>query len=155
MLLQKQRERDRERLSQVHCRKHMPTGQIVVCQALEDMDSKGQKQAACSSSQPANLAAHGCQVRLGDLLRSLGPAFESGLQPSERSSGVGSREARLPPINGRQVRDKWLTAYYTLNFPVTPSRSCKIKLSKISAPATHAGAWISFIACCRESSCHS
>ena len=29
----------------------------------------------------------------------------------EQSSGVGSREARLPPINGWQVRDKRLTAY--------------------------------------------
>ena len=29
----------------------------------------------------------------------------------EQSSGVGSREALLPPINGWQVRDKLLTAY--------------------------------------------
>ena len=29
----------------------------------------------------------------------------------EQSSGVGSREARLPPINGWQVLDKRLTAY--------------------------------------------
>ena len=34
----------------------------------------------------------------------------------EQSSGVGSREARLPPINGWQVRDKRLTAYTCLNF---------------------------------------
>ena len=32
----------------------------------------------------------------------------------EQSSGVGSREARLPPINGWQVRDKRLTAYTLL-----------------------------------------
>ena len=30
---------------------------------------------------------------------------------SEQSSGVGSREARLPTINGWQVREKSLTAY--------------------------------------------
>ena len=34
----------------------------------------------------------------------------------EQSSGVGSREARLPPINGWQVRDKRLTAYILLFF---------------------------------------
>ena len=34
----------------------------------------------------------------------------------EQSSGVGSREARLTPINGWQVRDKRLTAYTLLYF---------------------------------------
>ena len=34
----------------------------------------------------------------------------------EQSSGIGSREARLPPINGWQVRDKHLTAYTLLYF---------------------------------------
>ena len=34
----------------------------------------------------------------------------------EQSSGVGSREARLPLINGWQVRDKRLTAYTLLYF---------------------------------------
>ena len=29
----------------------------------------------------------------------------------EQSFGVGSREVRLPPINGWQVRDQRLTAY--------------------------------------------
>ena len=32
----------------------------------------------------------------------------------EQSSGVGSCEASLPPINGWQVRDKRLTAYTLL-----------------------------------------
>ena len=32
----------------------------------------------------------------------------------KQSSGVGYREARLPPINGWQVRDKRLTAYTLL-----------------------------------------
>ena len=41
----------------------------------------------------------------------------------EQSSGVGSREARLPPINGWQVRDKRLTAYTLLNPKV-----CKVHL---------------------------
>ena len=34
----------------------------------------------------------------------------------EQSSGVGSREARLSPINGWQVRDQRLTAYTLLYF---------------------------------------
>ena len=34
----------------------------------------------------------------------------------EQSFGVGSREVRLPPINGWQVRDTRLTAYTLLYF---------------------------------------
>ena len=40
----------------------------------------------------------------------------------EQSSGVGSREARLPPINGWLVRDKRLTAYTLLLLPGVPSQ---------------------------------
>ena len=43
----------------------------------------------------------------------------------EQSSGVGSREARLPPINGWQVRDKRLNAYTFLFLPfLTMTLAC-------------------------------
>ena len=46
----------------------------------------------------------------------------------EQSSGVGSREARLPLINGWQVRDKRLTAY-TLFIYFIYSESSPLKMA--------------------------
>ena len=50
----------------------------------------------------------------------------------EQSSGVGSREARLPPINGWQVRDKRLTAYTLLHFTLPRCRQ------ELLTPTIHA-----------------
>ena len=73
----------------------------------------------------------------------------------EKSSGIGSRKACLPPINGWQVQDRCLTAYTLLYFTLPgcskprrclplrlPSRSgtgqvcAPTKLEKLSCPAS-------------------
>ena len=42
----------------------------------------------------------------------------------EQSSGVGSREAQFPPINGWQVHAKCLTAYTLLKFTFGCHEAC-------------------------------
>ena len=50
----------------------------------------------------------------------------------EQYSGVGSRETRLPPINGWQVRDERLTAYirdFLLSYPKCQVEETRRKFS--------------------------
>ena len=66
-------------------------------------------------AEDRNPAAHGCQLAkcgkvtcCGLWVQLSNPGCYSLF---EQSSGIGSRGARLPPINGWQVRDNGLTAY--------------------------------------------
>ena len=51
----------------------------------------------------------------------------------EQSSGVGSRGARLPPINGWQVRDKRLIAYTLLFYFLIYECRCKVFTCRVYA----------------------
>ena len=68
----------------------------------------------------------------------------------EQSSGVGSREARLSPINGWQVRDRCLTAC-TLLYSALVSQ---LDVPVCNSSADVFSSWIQFVASRRSPSRH-